>query len=364
MIYLDNASTTQVDLHAIHRIAKVMDECWGNPSNLYDFGQQSNKIILSSKEQIAQSLGCSSEEIYFVSCSSEGNAWALAQGSKCLCSAFEHHSITSNPKSIICSEDYLDKLSNVTYNNLAYLREDYKDYVYAHVLVNSETGMIFDVNPLFDKAENLRMFCLCDMTQALGNIRINIKDYNVNMATFSLHKIGGPKGLGIVYINQDKNRTIKPLIYGSQENGLRGGTQNVPYISVAGSLVMKAQNEVEEKQEHCRKLSILALDMLSQSGVEYFLNRSTNNITSTLNFALKGIESEVIQSMLSQEGIYIGVGSACTSGLLEEDPIMRALNVPDEFSRGQIRLSFKKQTQERDVEIAMEHLIKYYKELV
>ena len=142
MIYLDNASTTYIYPEVIEKIYDILKNNWGNPSNIYSFGFKSKEIIDGARITIAKCIGAKPENIFFTSGSSEGNAWALKQGTKCLCSPYEHHNITENANSIIADEDYLERTLNQDWTTKSYLKQEYKNWVYSHMLVSNETGEI------------------------------------------------------------------------------------------------------------------------------------------------------------------------------------------------------------------------------
>jgi cysteine desulfurase len=364
MIYLDNASTTYVYPEVITAINDILTSYWGNPSNLYDFGQESKLVIDKAKEIIANCLYCEPSEIFFTSGSSEGNAWGIAQGIKCLCSPYEHHSITENKKTIVVDEDYLQRTKDVGFITQSYYKETWKNYVYAHMLASNETGEIFDVKPLFDMAHEYRMFTLCDMTQCFGNMKIKVKEYGADMCVFSGHKFHAPKGIGMVYINKDKHDTITPLISGTQQNGLRAGTENIAFIHGLAIAAKKACEEAPAKALLSGQLQECILNRLDASGTPYIINKGKNNLYSTLSIALKNIESEVLQMMLNDKGIYIGVGSGCNNGLFEDNATLKEMKVAPEYIRGPIRFSFSLKNTIEDVTIATDELIKAYNNLI
>lgn len=364
-IYLDNASTTYVYPDIITKINEVLTNNWGNPSNIYKLGFNSKEIIEGARDSIAKSINAKPENIFFTSGASEGNAWALKQGTKCLCSCYEHHNITHNENSIMVDEDYLERTLNLDWTTKSYLRESYKTWVYSHMLVSNETGEIFNVNPLFYQAKQLQMFTHCDMTQAIGNVSVDMSEYPyVDMATFSGHKIHAPKGVGFVYINSTAIPNIKPLLYGGiQESGIRAGTENIPYIAGLALAVKYAASGYSAKRIHGQFLREIAVKKLSESGMDYIIVEGKNNIPSTLTFCLKGVEGEVIQTILSDENVYIGTGSACGDGTMEISETLKVMNVPEEYIHGEIRLSFDTFNDSTDIIDAIERISAIYKEL-
>ena len=365
MIYLDNASTTYIYEEVNNEIIKYLKYSYGNPSNLYDFGQIQKNHIENARQRIAKVVGCDADEIFFTSGSSEGNAWALHQGSKCLCSPYEHHNITNNPKTIIVDEDYLERCLSMDYSMKSYFKNTFRDYVYSHMLVNNETGEIFSVENNFSLAKELNMFTHCDMTQALGNLKIILHNYkDLDMATFSGHKVHAPKGIGFCYIRKEAQDKIKPLLCGGgQEKGLRAGTENVPYIMGLAVAVEMSDSNKLIKWNNSVKLGKELLNILTDNDVDFIVNQGSTNIPSILNIAFKGVEGESLMLALNEEGIYVGTGSACNTGEMEPSSVLKEMKVPEDYINGAIRFSFNEANTISDVRTAASILIKNYRRM-
>ena len=363
MIYLDHASTTYVYADIADLIDLNIRYYWGNPSNLYAFGEQSKSAINVARENIAKALGVLPEEIFFTSGSSEGNTWALNQRPRTVCSAYEHHSITKNVNAVMVDEQYLD---GVLETKQRIINARYDNFIYSHMLVNNISGEIFDVKTLTEKAHKAEMLVHSDMTQALGNTPINLYDLGVDMATFSGHKVHAPKGIGFNFFKKStfEKKEIRPLIFGEQERALRGGTENVPYIIALGVAVIKAVEGIEKKQDYCKKLKKVFLDKMKESGVDYNIVSPSNSIDSTVSICLKNVESEILSTMLSDKAIYFGTGSACNTGLMENDSTLEAMGIEPEYIRGLIRLSFDLTNTEEEIIEFVDELVKAYKEIV
>lgn len=361
MIYLDNASTTKVLPEVVDAVKITMEKYWGNPSNMYDIGLDSKKILNEARIGIATAIGAKPEEIFFTSGSSEGNAWiveqAKAKGGKMLCSPYEHHNFISNPNCVLIDENYLclaiSQKSMDESNNIPTEWYSLKHNICSWMYVNNETGEIFDIARICKMAHSLDMLFHSDMTQALGNILINVKDLNVDYATFTGHKVGAPKGIGFVYINSDSINSVKPLIYGgSQQNGIRAGTENLPYIEGLRIAVVNACNHVGLKKAHCYKLKNLFLTELEKNFIkdkDYIVVSPENSINSTVCVCFKDITGEALMLALNNKHIYIGTGSACNTGDLEPSTVLSAMNISDEFINGEIRLSFSMNNTEQEI---------------
>ena len=238
MIYLDHASTTYVYPEVIDAVKNTMEQNWGNPSNLYQFGVESRKILDRARRTLATNLGCEPGEIIFTSGASEGNAWVVnLSNGDLFCSGYEHHNLYANPRCRIIDEAFLDLAirgmedTDEDENPMGVNKSYYEGRICSHMYVNNETGEIFPIERLCEKAHLLGMYFHSDMTQALGNVPINLHNLGVDFATFSGHKIHAPKGVGFIYINSRTFKEPCPMIYGGgQEFGLRAGTENVPYI--------------------------------------------------------------------------------------------------------------------------------------
>lgn len=347
-IYLDNAATNKVDDEIVDIIVEDLKENWGNASTPYDFGQHSRLIIEESRKKIAKCIGALPEEIYFTSGASESNAWAIHQKGKTLVSPYEHHDITDNPDTVVVDDDWFIQAINMEDDIFSPIAEETfeRNFLVSHMLVQNETGEIFNLNKYADYAHKLHMPFHSDMTQGLGNVKINMHDnYNcVDIATFGSHKVGGPKMLGISYFNKETFPVskIKPLIYGSQERGVRGGTENLPFIHGSAIAINKACSHIEIKQAHCKILKHILIEKLYQNLIEddFLIVSPANSVPSTLCLCFKNIEGEVLQMALNDIGIIVGTGSACSSGSLEPSSVLSFMKIPQEYIRGEIRISF------------------------
>ena len=341
MIYLDNAATSRVAQNVIDVITNDLANNWSNPSSIYEF-DNSKKILSNARETIASCLNCDPEEIYFTSGSSEGNAWAIQQKSKTMCSAYEHHNIINNPKSVIVDEDYLDRTAIVIGNNAVDIINNYENFLVSWMMVNNETGEMFNTKYIANLAHFIGASYHCDITQAIGNMPIDLhgKHSYIDIATASAHKFHGPKGIGFIYFNkntfpQDK---IKPLIYGGiQENNKRAGTENIPYIDGMAVALKDAENMM--------------------------IVSPAKSIASTATVCFKDIEGEIMTAILAEHEIYCSSGSACNTGDLEPSSVLAGMKIPDEYLRGEVRISMDLSNTEEEVVQTAKLLKNIYMEL-
>lgn len=357
MIYLDNASTTPINEEIQELILKTMKK-FGNPSNNYSLGHETKQLIEHAREQVASALGATPEEIYFTSGASESNSMAIAQKKFCWASPYEHHSILYNPKVYIknnLKEEILNQDNERIFNDL----------LISHMLVNNETGEIFDITELANLCEKKSILFHTDATQAVGKIEINVKKEKVKMLSLSGHKFNAPKGIGVIFI--DKSIKATPFIIGGgQEKGLRGGTENVPYIVALGEAIEKATDKIHQSYLYYQNLKEIFIKKLNQyNNIDWRINSPCQNSTpSIINIAFKGIEGEIMAAMLAEKQIFVGTGSACNTGDFKPSHVLEAMNVPKEYINGAIRISFGKQNTAEEVEKIIKEIVNIYKELI
>lgn len=368
MIYLDHAATNPINPRIYQVLVEDLQDLWGNASTMYDIGMESKRILEASRAKIAQCLGVEADEIYFTSGASEGNSWVLNQRNKCLCSPYEHDSILLNPKSCIIDDDYLNMatIGALEDDILSIARiSSFENFLLSWQLVNSETGEIFNLNKYSHYAHELGMVFHTDITQAVGNVKLDLKGWGVDCATMSGHKIGAPKNIGIVYFNKEvfPAEKIKPLIYGHQEKGVRGGTENVPFCHALALAVDEAVATQECKSAYCKTLKKAFYDELMEDNFanEYvYIVSPANSVNSTINICFKDVESEVLQMLMNQDGFSVATGPACSNSLMEASKTLQYMKVPEEYIRGEIRLTFDENNDINDLILAAQKLKQHY----
>ena len=372
MIYLDHAATNPIKPYIYETLTEDLQNLWGNASTMYDIGMESKRILEASRAKIAHCLCVDTDEIYFTTGASEGNSWVLNQRGKCLCSPYEHDSILLNPKSCIVDVDYLnmamvDALSNGILSNTQIT--PFENFILSWQLVNSETGEIFNLHKYSRYAHALGMAFHADITQAIGNVKLDLKGWGVDCATLSGHKIGAPKNVGVVFFDKEvfPSTKIKPLIYGHQEKGVRGGTENVPFCHALALAVDEAVAMQESKMAYCKTLKKAFYDELIKDNFanEYvYIASPANSVNSTINICFKDVESEVLQMLMNQDEISVATGPACATGTLEPSKTLQYMKVPEEYIRGEIRLTFDENNDAMDLVLAAQKLKQHYLELI
>lgn len=353
-IYLDNAATTKPKQKVIDAMMPYINMKWYNPSALYSQAKNIKDDINNARKTVANYINADTNEIYFTSSGSESNCWAI-QGfvNRCVARGKKPCVITSviEHKSVI---ECVDNLNNVDVHyigvdkegfiNIAQLRNmlfHAKCICDEEVLVsiqfaNNEIGTIQHIKDIAAEVHRFNGVFHTDAVQAFGHIPIDVQELDIDMMTASGHKIGTPKGVGFLY--KKSSVEINPLIYGSQMDGMRGGTENVPYIIG----MAKAVDLVRRDEEYQLRLTILRNNFIAQlKALGCSINgsieeRLPNNINITF---LQNVTGEAIVYGLDTSGIYLGTGSACNSHSMEASHVLKAIGLSDEDAYKTIRIT-------------------------
>lgn len=341
LIYLDNASTTRVTEPVLQSMIPYLTEQYGNPSSLHSLGRTAKKAIEHAREQAAKAINAEPEQIFFTSGATESNNHIVKEYATIICSNVEHHSILNIPCVI-----------SLPIKNMFDIGLRYDPPLAAVMYVNNETGEIFDIRSLAEKAHSLGMDFHTDATQAFGHIPIDVKELNVDSLSLSGHKFHAPKGIGILYLKEPSAHA--PMIYGGgQQDNLRSGTENVAAIVGLGTAceLYNFNPETDKlNREKCEKF-ITVIRSIPDMKINTDLE---NSIATTINMSFKDIEGESLMLLLDQEGVCVSSGSACNSGSLEPSHVLKAMGISEDFIYGTIRVSFSSETTEEDLLTAAE----------
>ncbi len=373
MIYADNAATTKMSDAAIDAMVACMKENYGNPSSLYVVGQKAKEVLEDAREEVVRAIGADNfREIIFTSGGSEADNQALRTAAEIgkkngkmhiISSAFEHHAILHTLKRLE-KEGFEITLLDVHENGLikpeevaAAIRED--TCLVTIMYANNEIGTIQPIREIGAICREKKVLFHTDAVQAVGHIKVNVKDDNIDMLSASAHKFHGPKGTGFLYVR--KGIPITNLIEGgAQERGKRAGTENVPGI-VATSVALTEAIENLEKNAEITKVKrdrlIAGLKEISHSAIN---GDETNRLPGNVNFCFEGIEGESLLLLLDDKGIQASSGSACTSGSLDPSHVLLAIGRVHDVAHGSLRLTINEETTDEDVE----YIIKSVKEVV
>lgn len=358
-IYVDNAATTPVSEEVIKAMMPCFTEFWGNPSSLHADGQSAKEVVDAAREKIANAIGCAPTEIYFTSCGSESDNWAIkgaayaAKGRrKIVTSKIEHHAVLHTCKALE-KEGFevvyvgVDEGGFIKMDELRKAVDDSTALV-AVMMANNEIGTIEPIAEIAEIAHSCGALMFTDAVQAVGNIPVNVKELGVDMLSLSGHKIHTPKGIGALYIK--KGVRIKNLIDGGgQERGKRGGTENVPYICGLGVAVEAATNSLCE-MEKVRALREKLIDGLLEIPYSRLNGDRENRLPGNANISFSFVEGESLLLWLDMSGVSASTGSACSSNSLEASHVLLAIGVDIEDAHGSLRFSLSKDNTEEEVD--------------
>lgn len=361
MFYLDNAATTRPKKEVLDAMMPYLKVLWYNPSSLYKPSKIVKYEIEKARDTVAKFIGANGNEIFFTSGGSESNCWAI-QGFVRQCeiegkypivitSVIEHKSILDCVEDITTHFISVDNKGLVNINELKELLENISKYnkhnnVENKVLVsiqyaNNEIGTIQQVEEISNLVHKYDGVFHTDAVQAFGQLPINVDESGIDMLSASGHKIGTPKGVGILYKKKDIN--IRPIIYGSQMDGMRGGTENVPYIVGMKKAVELLDNGEPDSFGRFMRVSCRRnyfMNMLKKKfgcTINGNINhRLPNNINVTFPNKITG---EALLYMLEMCGIFISTGSACNSHSNEPSYVLKAIGLSDEEANRSIRIS-------------------------
>src|SRR5690606_18028013 len=328
-VYLDNASTTQLREEVIEAMTEVLKNNFGNPSSTYSMGRSAKAIIETSRKQISKLLNVASQEIIFTSSATEGNNWVLLNAVKNLkiqriiTSKIEHHAVLNTVLELQKQFGVEVVFVNLTENgniNLSHLEEllkDEKSTLVSLMFVNNEIGNILEVERVGALCKEHKAYFHSDAVQAVGKIPVDLSKIPLDFLVATAHKFHGPKGIGFVFIR--KGIPLKPLFFGgSQEKGIRAGTEPTHQIVGLAKALQLAYNNLEAEREHILSLRNYLIEQLEQNFKGYKINGDRNGIYNILNIQLPFSESvtTTILFSLDMKGIAVSRGSACQSGSL------------------------------------------------
>lgn len=362
MIYADNAATTKMSETAMQTFVSVMNEYYGNPSSLYTIGQKAKEKLEEARDEIARLIGADSREIYFTSGGSEADNQALITAAELgkkngkkhiVSSAFEHHAILHTLKKLEkegfevtlldVHEDGLVRVSEVA----EALRDD--TCLVTIMYANNEIGTIQPIKEIGALCRERNILFHTDAVQAIGHVKINVADENIDMLSASAHKFNGPKGTGFLYVK--KGVRITNLIEGgAQEKGKRAGTENVPAIVSMAAALKEAVSQIDERVPVITKKRDRLIQGLMEIEHSALNGDEKKRLPGNVNFCFEGIEGESLLLLLDDKGISASSGSACTSGSLDPSHVLLAIGRVHDVAHGSLRLTISHETTDDEVE--------------
>ena len=375
-VYLDHAATTQVSSRVLEKMLPYFNEGFGNPSSIHQIGFSARKAYNRSKRQIARLLHCDKDEIHFTSSGTEATNWALKglayahpDKTEIITSTIEHHA-TLHAVDFLESQGYtVHKIAVDEHGflDLDMLEEKLSDktLVVSIIYANNEIGTIQDIHAIEKLCHEHDTLLHIDAVQATCHIPLNLHGLNVDLASISGHKFHAPKGIGLLYIKS--GITIENLIHGGQqENGLRSGTENIPYIVGIAEAIEAGMEDIVHYRQYLDQLSHYFLSQLDDANIDYILNGppiGKERLPGHLNLAFKGLDNTDITFYLNKAHIYASTGSACDSESILPSHVLQQLKLSDDYLNGAIRFSMGSHTTKEQITYTTQELIKIIKKL-
>ncbi|MCI9392705.1 MAG: cysteine desulfurase [Oscillospiraceae bacterium] len=362
MHYLDHAATTPVPPQVAQAMAEALTENFGNPSAQYELGRKARDLVEQGRGRVAAALGCRPAQVAFTSCGTEGDNWAILAalhqnrrtGRHIVTTAVEHSAVLQCVKRLEqegCAVTYVrpDVTGHITAGQvLAALRED--TALVSVMLVNNETGARFPVEEIAAGLRGHPALLHTDAVQGFLKVPFTAGSLGADFVTLSAHKLGGPKGIGALYIGGRARNTRPLLVGGGQESGLRPGTEAVAQIAGFAKAVELRCARLEEVNAHmaaCRDYARRRLGDIP--GLQFIGPADAPHI---LSFSLPGYPSQNLVSELSGREIYISAGSACHRGKVSH--VLSAMGVERRTAAGTVRVSFGPETERGDIDALAE----------
>ena len=368
VVYLDNAATTPCAPEALEMMVKALSGACGNPSSHYSIGYEAKEFVDTGRAQVAKAINASPAELFFTSCGSEADNWAVKgtaftkarQNKKHLItSAFEHHAIMHSMAALErmgFEVTYLpvDHLGHISLEDLEKaIRED--TILVSVMYVNNEVGAVEPIEAISQciKKKNPKTLFHVDAIQAYGKYKIRPKKQGIDLLSVSGHKIHAPKGVGFLYIRDGVK--IRPILFGGgQQKGMRSGTENVPGCVGLGVAAREAYKDFDariEKLYTLREHLIAGLKPLG--GVTINGSEDRTNAPQIVSASFEGVRSEVLLHALEDKGVYVSSGSACSSNHPGISGTLKGIGVKKELLDSTIRFSLGDLNTEEEVDYAI-----------
>ncbi|MBD3636854.1 MAG: cysteine desulfurase [Crocinitomicaceae bacterium] len=362
-VYLDNAATTPMAPEVIERMVDVMKNHYGNPSSIHGFGRDAKAVIEIARREVGKLINAEPKEIVFTSGGTEADNMAITCAVKDLSvtriisSPIEHHAVVHSIENMNGVKLEHVRLSQTGVVDLAHLEElldsDEKTLV-TLMHANNEIGTLLDIKAVSKLCKKYNALFHSDTVQTMGHYKIDVKEIDADFITCGAHKFHGPKGVGFLYVNKEIN--LSPLIQGgSQERGLRGGTENITGIAGLAEALKLANSDIEEHISHVQGLKTYMIAELKKKvpGVEFHGETDPEkSLYTVLNVCFPDFENKsMLLFLLDLDGIACSGGSACTSGSNTGSHVLRGIKA--DTNRPNARFSFSRYTTKKEVDYAL-----------
>jgi len=374
-IYADNAATTAVSEEVLSAMLPYFTSAYGNASSIYKLGRDAQRDVEIAREKVAKALGAEPREIFFTSCGSESDNWAIKGTAELMAKKGKKHIVTSvfEHHAVLHTCEYLEKHGfEVTYVPVSdkglidpedvkkAIRED--TALVTIMYANNEIGTIQPIDEIAAICKEKGVLFHTDAVQAVGHVDIDVHKQGIDMLSLSGHKIHAQKGIGALYIR--KGIVLPNLIHGGgQERGKRAGTENVPAIVGLGVAIEAATRNIAEKAAVITPRRNRLIDELLKIPYTRLNGDRDKRLPGNLNISFEGLEGESLLLMLDLNGICGSSGSACTSGSLDPSHVLLSIGLVHAVAHGSLRLSIEEDVTDEDVDYILEVIPKVVEKL-
>lgn len=365
MIYMDNAATTRITDSVFEAMLPYLKENYGNPSAIYSLGQRSRAAIENSRIKIAEILGVKASEIYFTSSGSESDNWALKgsllpnQENQLISSKIEHPAVLNSLKKIESwgGQASLVSVDEEGFVDLREIENSIKDStrLISIMFANNEIGTIEPLAEISKIAREKNILFHTDAVQAIGNIKFKIKDIGVDMLSLSGHKLGAPKGVGVLYLREGIDLD-NFLDGGEQERGRRASTENLASIVGLARAMEDAYNNIEDYSSYTRDLRDYTIEKLLNVDGIILNGPRENRLPGNINITLKNTKPQTMVQYLDMFDICVSSGSACAAGSINPSHVLRAIGRSEEDSLSMLRLSLNHENTKEECDYVVEKI--------
>ena len=370
----DYAATTAVAEEVKDEMLPYFTENYGNASALYDLGKKSKEAINIARGRVARAINAKPNEIYFTSCGTESDNLILKgiakayrnKGNHIITSKIEHPAILNSCRSLE-KEGVRVTYLNVDKNGFVDLRElekaINKDTILISIMMaNNEIGTIEPVQEIAEIAHINNVIFHTDAVQAIGNIKIDVKKLGIDAISMSAHKFYGPKGVGVLYV--DENINFVPIQNGGhQEDDKRAGTENVAGIVGLGKAIEIANQGIEEYNNKLLNLRNYFLERIRVIPYTKINGDLDKRLSGNINISFLGVDNRDIMKELNKKGICVSAGSACSSGFIRTSHVLSAIGLSEGIARGTIRITFGRENTKEDIDYLVDILEETIKKL-
>ncbi|MCI8353188.1 MAG: cysteine desulfurase NifS [Clostridia bacterium] len=373
--YFDHAATTATKEEVVKEMLPYFTLNFGNASSIYSIGRKSKRAVEDARDKVANAIGAGPKEIYFTSCGSESDNLAIKgvayanreRGNHIITTKIEHPAVLHT-----CQN--LEKQGfNVTYLNvdseglisLKELEEAITDktILISVMFANNEIGTIEPIKEIGEIAKKHNIYFHTDAVQAIGNVRINVNELNIDLLSMSAHKFYGPKGMGALYVRTGV-KFDKIQDGGHQERNKRAGTENVAGIVGMGKAIELAYENFDEYNKKLTNLRDYYISQVEEKIPYIKLNgHRTKRLPGNANISFRFIEGESLLLNLDMKGICASSGSACTSGSLDPSHVLLAIGLPHEIAHGSLRITIGEENTKEDIDFLVNTLIEVVERL-